>query len=64
MVEQPLVVVDTGEVFGEDTAVGLVAEAAVDLRVVLAGSVVEVSEAVVLAEIGRNKKRLAKPTFS
>ena len=64
MVEQRWEVADTEEVIGEDMAVGLAAEAAVDPQVDLAGLAVEVSEVAVPVEVGNNKKRSATPTFS
>jgi hypothetical protein len=63
-VEQRWEVADTEEVIGEDMAVGLAAEEAVDPRVDLAGLAVEVSEVAVPVEVGNNKKRSATPTFS
>jgi hypothetical protein len=64
VVEQRWEVADTEEVIGEDMAVGLAAEEAVDPRVDLAGLAVEVSEVAVPVEVGNNKKRSATPTFS
>ncbi len=61
--EQPLAAGDTAVDFGADTAEDLVAEIAVDHPEDSADLAVEVSAVVVPAAIGRNKKRLAKPTF-
>lgn len=63
MVEQRWVVADTEEVIGEDMAVGLAAEAAVDPRVDLAGLAVEVSEVAVPVEVGNNKKGQQRQPF-
>ena len=64
MVEQPLVAVDTEVDFWADTAADLAEGIAVDHPEGLADLAGEVSAVVVPAEVGSNKKRLAKPTFS
>ena len=61
--ELPLVAGDIAVDFGEATAVDSVEVIAVDHPVDLVDSVAGVSVVVVPAAIGRNKKRLAKPTF-
>ena len=61
--EQRLAAGDTAVDFGADTAVVLAAEIAVGHPEGSADLAVEVSAVVVPAAIGRNKKRLAKPTF-
>ena len=62
--EQRLAAGDTAVDFGADTAVVLAAEIAVDHPEDSADLAVEVSAVAEPAAIGRNKKRLAKPTFS
>ena len=61
--EPPLAAGDIAVDFGEATAVDSVEVIAVDHPVDLVDLVAEVSAVAVPAAIGRNKKRLAKPTF-